>query len=123
MKVGNLLARVLVAVFAAPIIIYLVFYFPHHWGVWILIALAQAAAMWEFFGMTLADSVERGFHLVLGMALCAWLYWQPRYSLAVATPIAVIVPGLFLLFRFGDMATVGRRWASASMGIFYGGIC
>jgi phosphatidate cytidylyltransferase len=122
MKLGNLAARVATAIVAAPVIIFLVFW-EHHWGVWILITLAQAAALWEFFGMTLADNVERGFHLVLGLALCAWLYWQPDTSRAIAAPIAVIVPGLFFLFRFGDMATVGRRWASGSLGIFYAGVC
>jgi phosphatidate cytidylyltransferase len=122
MKLGNLAARVLTAAVAAPIIIFLVFW-KHDWGVWTLITLGSAAAMWEFFGMTLADNVERGFMLVLGVALVSALYWEPRYSVAVAMPVAVIVPGLFLLFRFGDMATVGRRWASASMGIFYAGVC
>jgi len=122
MKIGNLAARVATALVAAPIIIFLVFW-EHDWGVWILITLGSAAAMWEFFGMTLADNVERAFHLVLGLGLCAWLYWMPGVSTAVAMPIAVIVPGIFLLFRFGDMATVGRRWAGASLGILYAGIC
>ena len=35
----------------------------------------------------------------------------------------VIVPGLFYLFRFGDMATVARRWAFTTIGLVYAGIC
>ena len=122
MKLGNLAARVATAIVAAPVIIFLVFW-KHDWGVWILISLAQAAAMWEFFEMTLADTTERAFHLVLGMGLCAWLYWQPQYAAAVVTPAAVILPGLWFLFRFGDIATVARRWSAASLGIFYAGFC
>ena len=122
MKLGNLAARVLTAFVAAPVIIFLVFW-EHHWGVWILISLAMAAAMWEFFGMTLADNVERAFHLLLGMGLCSWIYWQPHIAKQVAVPIAVIFPGLLFLFRFKDMNTVAHRWAGGTLGIFYAGIC
>ncbi len=122
MKLGNLAMRIVTAVVLAPLII-VAMYWKHHEGIWGLVFLCSAAAMWEFFSMTLADKVERWFHLLLGLALTSAIYWKPEIALVVAMPAIVILPGLFYLFRFGDMNTVARRWGLGSLGILYAGVC
>jgi phosphatidate cytidylyltransferase len=121
MKIGNLAARLLTAAVAAPFIIGGV-YWSRHEGVFAMVFLASLAAMWEFFNITLTDKAEKWASLVFGVALCAGWYWEPRVTVAIM-PAIVIVPGLFYLFRFGDMATVARRWAFTALGVLYAGVC
>lgn len=123
MKIGNLAARALVALFAVPILIYAI-YQPRHEVVWGILFIASGLAMREFFGMTIDDATDRAVSLVIGLAACAAFYWLPNdYQPAVvAIVIACVVPMLYYVFRFGDMDSAARRLAFSITGIVYGGL-
>jgi phosphatidate cytidylyltransferase len=81
---------------------------------------------------------DRRFILLTGAVACAALYWLHPLAIGRLSPtdlaadlasvgpllamvIGVVVPGLYFLFRFGDMTTAAPRWAYAITGIFYCG--
>jgi len=135
---GNLAQRALVAVVAVPILL-VVLYVGRPEPTWAVIFVASLLAMREFFAMTLPVP-DRGPALVMGALACAAFYWlDPTIahdyhveSLAVqrvlyAGPtitliLAVVVPGLYYLFRFRDIPTVATRFTATVAGIVYAGI-
>lgn len=122
-KLGNLAARILVAAIAVPLLL-LAVYQPHAWIVWLIVALASAVAMDEFFAMTGADRTDRRVNVAIGVALGAAFYWLPGY-LQPATLFlvgAVLLPFLYYLFRFGDIPTVASRMGAATTGVVYAGL-
>ena len=139
MALGNLAQRFLVAVVAAPILI-LILYVDRPEPTFAVIFLAAILAMREYFAMTL-PAEDRGNALALGTVAIAAFYWlHPPTALSytgdlggrwyaiaafagssVALIFAVIVPGLYYLFRFRDMATVAARYAATVTGIVYAG--
>src|SRR4051812_10198006 len=97
--------------------------------------------MHEFFTMTLPKE-DRVPALVMGALASAAFYWldphtgsyfdpyasHTRYVAgaiyagnAITVVLAVIVPGLYYLFRFRDIATVANRYAATVAGIVYAG--
>jgi len=139
MALGNLAQRFLVAVVAAPILI-LILYVDRPEPTFAVIFLAAILAMREYFAMTL-PAEDRGSALALGTIAIAAFYWlhpptvlsytgdlgSKWYVLAsfagssVALIFAVVVPGLYYLFRFRDMTTVAARYAATVTGIVYAG--
>jgi phosphatidate cytidylyltransferase len=140
LALGNLAQRFLVAIVAVPIIL-VVLHYHRPEPTWGLIFVASLLAMREFFGMTL-PAEDRRTALVLGALACLAFYWldwialhatwdpeQPpqllvRASLAqnaFLAAFAVIVPGLYYLFRFRDIPTVAPRFAATVTGIVYAG--
>ena len=93
-----------------------------------MIFVASLIAMYEFFAMTL-PAEDRRPALVMGGLACLAFYWLDALALApygnhipielqrlafgggstVALMLAVVVPGLFFLFRFRDIPTVANR--------------
>lgn len=138
-KLGNLASRVLVAAVAAPILIYII-YRDRPEYLWGLVMAATLLALYEFFAMALEDRLDR-WAGVIGGALCAaGMYWLSpealsglapeqageagRVALAAMGPVLVLVlavvpPGLYYLFRPGDMATVATRFAYTVTGVVY----
>jgi len=137
---GNLAQRFLVALVAVPILIVILF-LPRPEPAWALIFAASLIAMHELFAMTL-PAEDRRPALVMGAIACAALYWvhpdalrEPfgvrlgeRWQLVgllsgttVALFAAVIVPGLYYLFRFRDIPSVAQRLAATITGIVYAG--
>nr|HEX4319026.1 phosphatidate cytidylyltransferase [Kofleriaceae bacterium] len=135
---SNLLQRFLVAVVAVPILI-VILYWPRPEPTWLLIFVASILAMREFFAMTLPKD-DRDGAMWMGMLACCAFYWlNPhvaylRYGddstytelCELAGPtlpitLAVLVPGLYYLFRFRDMQTVAARFAATVAGIIYAG--
>jgi phosphatidate cytidylyltransferase len=133
---GNLAQRFLVAVVAVPLLLLLLHYHRPE-PTWALIFVASLLAMREFFAMTLPPE-DRGAALVLGGLASAGAYWTSPVALAVyhnsqaldiATlagwPIvlllAVVVPGLYYLFRFRDIPSVAGRLTATVTGIVYAG--
>ncbi|MBS1118565.1 MAG: phosphatidate cytidylyltransferase [Deltaproteobacteria bacterium] len=112
---------------------------------WALIFVASVIAMFEFFAMTLPKP-DRLAALVMGALACAAFYWldfttAETYSLgrhagtgervlmaaisagsAITLLLAVIVPGLYYLFRFRDIPSVAGRFAATVTGIVYAGL-
>jgi phosphatidate cytidylyltransferase len=138
LALGNLAQRFLVAVVAVPILLVILHYHRPE-PTWALIFVASLLAMREFFGMTLPPE-DRRPALVMGAVACAAFYWLDPIALApyhgdvpavlgrlsregsaLATAFAVLVPGLFYLFRFRDMHTVAGRFAATITGIVYAG--
>jgi len=137
LALGNLAQRFLVAVVAAPILIFALHY-ERHEPTWGIMFLASLLAMREFFAMTLPPE-DRLASLLIGAVASAsffWLhpmvvdYYQPAsvmatkaHQLGSAIPVAIALlgPGLYYLFRFGDIATVARRMTATIAGIVYCG--
>jgi len=137
---GNLAQRFLVAVVAVPALL-LIFGLSRPEPTWGLIFVASLLAMHEFFAMTLPKE-DRGPAVIMGAIACAAFYWfdiasvaatfgrgdvpKPMMTLAlggsaVAVFVAVIVPGLYYLFRFRDIPSVAGRYAATVTGIVYAG--
>jgi len=138
LALGNLAQRFLVAVVAVPILLVLLHYHRPE-PTWAVIFVASLLAMHEFFAMTLKEHPEdRGPALVMGALACAAFYWLDMFSLAYAPAshllrgavaagpaitliLAVVVPGLYYLFRFRDIPSVAGRYAATVAGIVYAG--
>jgi phosphatidate cytidylyltransferase len=137
LALGNLAQRFLVAVVAVPILLLLLHYHRPE-PIWALIFVASLLAMNEFFGMTLPKE-DRRAALVMGALATAAFYWLDPLTLAraswapnamqrlaiegsaLATAFAVVVPGLYYLFRFRDIPSVAGRFAATVTGIVYCG--
>lgn len=136
MALGNLAQRFLVAVIAVPLLL-LLLYYDRPEPTWGVIFIASLLAMREFFGMTL-PAEDRGPALVMGGLAAAAFYWLHPATLAyapssqllaglvlggssIAVVLAVIVPGLYYLFRFRDIPSVAGRYAATVAGIAYAG--
>jgi len=136
---GNLAQRFLVALVAVPILL-VILYLPRPEPAWALIFAASLIAMYELFAMTL-PAEDRRPALVMGAIACAAFYWihplalhEPfgvhlgaRWQLVgetgptVAVFLAVVVPGLYYLFRFRDIPSVASRLTATITGIVYAG--
>ncbi len=136
MALGNLAQRFLVAVVAVPVLLLLLHYHRPE-PTWAVIFIASLLAMREFFGMTL-PAEDRGPALVMGGLASAAFYWLDPFSLhyapasqvlrgavmagsSITLILAVIVPGLYYLFRFRDIPSVAGRFAATVSGIVYAG--
>lgn len=142
MALGNLAQRFLVAVVAAPILI-LTLHYGRHEPTWGIIFAASLLAMNEFFAMTLPKE-DRVPALVMGGLASAAMYWLHPLVIqgygvslggtsakllgiaigqsgAVALFLAVVVPGLYYLFRFRDIPSVAGRFGATVAGIVYAG--
>ena len=140
MALGNLAQRFLVAVVAIPILL-VVLYYHRPEPTWALIFAGSLLAMREFFGMTL-PAPDRIPALVLGAVATAAFYWLDSFTVmfeagkaglsdAVMFPamessglvvaFAVVVPGLYYLFRFRDIPSVAGRFTATVAGIVYCG--
>ncbi|MBA3460023.1 MAG: phosphatidate cytidylyltransferase [Deltaproteobacteria bacterium] len=140
MALGNLAQRFLVAVVAVPILLFILHYHRPE-PTWAIMFVASLLAMREFFAMTL-PAEDRGPALVMGALACIAFYWLDPITLAyyqdisalnrvtkfavansgtVALILAVIVPGLYYLFRFRDIPSVAGRYAATVAGIVYAG--
>jgi phosphatidate cytidylyltransferase len=136
LALGNLAQRFLVAVVAVPILL-LVLYYERPEPAWAIIFAASLLAMREFFGMTL-PAEDRTPALVMGGLASAALYWLHPATMSYAPEsrvlagfvmagvtvplvLAVIVPGLYYLFRFRDIPSVAGRYAATVAGIVYAG--
>ena len=139
MALGNLAQRFLVALVAVPILL-VILYLPRPEPAWALIFAASLIAMYELFAMTL-PAEDRRPALVMGAIACAAFYWvhplalhEPfgvrlgaRWELlgeagpTVAVFLAVVVPGLYYLFRFRDIPSVASRLTATITGIVYAG--
>ncbi|MEO6772364.1 MAG: phosphatidate cytidylyltransferase [Kofleriaceae bacterium] len=140
MALGNLAQRFLVAVVAVPILL-LVLHYHRSEPTWALIFVASLLAMREFFGMTLPVE-DRRAALVLGGIATFLFYWLDPIALmyvanrdeypralvslsfegaGLAAAFAVVVPGLWFLFKFRDLPSVASRFAATVTGIIYCG--
>jgi phosphatidate cytidylyltransferase len=140
LALGNLAQRFLVAVVAVPILL-AILYLERPEPTWALIFVAALLAMHEFFAMTLPKA-DRRAALVIGGLACFAFYWIDARALArpfgvelgaraqlvaasgptLVLILAVIVPGLYYLFRFRDIPTVASRFTATVTGVVYAGL-
>jgi phosphatidate cytidylyltransferase len=135
---GNLAQRFLVALVAVPILL-VVLYYHRPEPTWVLIFVASLIAMRELFAMLLPADDRRAALVMGGLAVAAF-YWFDLIAVvgygdavpAVVTRavvagstipllLAVVVPGLYYLFRFRDIPSVAGRYAATVTGILYAG--
>jgi phosphatidate cytidylyltransferase len=133
---GNLAQRALVAVIAVPILL-VVLYYHRPEPAFVLVLGAGVLAMREFFGMTL-PAEDREPALIMGIIACSGFYWLHPTTIALYTDgkllglaihlaelpaiaLAVVVPGLYYLFRFREIPTVAARLTATVTGIVYAG--
>jgi phosphatidate cytidylyltransferase len=133
---GNLAQRFLVAVVAVPILL-VVLYYHRPEPTWAIIFAASLIAMHELFAMVLPPA-DRRPAVILGALAVAAFYWLDPVTLAVYAAslprgvlalggstvpliLAVVVPGLYFLFRFRDIPSVAARFAGTVTGIVYAG--
>lgn len=140
MALGNLAQRFLVAVVAVPILLFIL-YLDRPEPTWGLIFVASLLAMHEYFAMTLPKE-DRRAAVIMGALACLAFYWVDPISLhdpfgiaisgkwqdmgaiagkAVPLVFAVIVPGLYYLFKFRDIPSVAGRIGHTITGIVYAG--
>jgi phosphatidate cytidylyltransferase len=136
LALGNLAQRFVVAVVAVPLLLLLLHYHRPE-PTWAVIFVGSLIAMYEFFAMTL-PAEDRMPALVMGALASAAFYWLDPHTLAyaptsrplygavmagssIALVLAVIVPGLYYLFRFRDIPSVAGRYAATVAGIVYAG--
>jgi phosphatidate cytidylyltransferase len=120
---NNLLARLLTAVVAVPILAGAI-YWSNPLGVWGIVIAATAIGLREWANMTLGAGspvADRAFVVVAGTALGAIFYWCAEQPLVfpVATAAITIATFLWFLFRVGAMETVAARVAFSIAGYFY----
>jgi phosphatidate cytidylyltransferase len=134
---GNLAQRFLVALVAVPILL-VVLYYHRPEPTWALIFAASLVAMHELFAMMLPAEDRRAALMMGGLAALAF-YWLDPITLAgyrglprvlsgavragatIPLVLAVVVPGLYYLFRFRDIPSVAGRYAATVTGIVYAG--
>lgn len=121
MKLGNLTARLATAAVLVPLLI-LAINWDKPYAVWALVFAGSLLSLGEFFAIALDDKAERFFGVGLGGVLSAALYWFPGVATAAVYPAAILLPGLFFLFRFRDLSTVVVRLCTTSFGIVYAGL-
>lgn len=138
MALGNLAQRFLVALVAVPILL-IVLYYHRPEPTWALIFAASLIAMNELFAMLL-PAEDRRAALVMGGFAVAAFYWLDQTALVgygdalpsvvvramragatIPLLLTVVVPGLYYLFRFRDIASVAGRYAATVTGIVYAG--
>ena len=137
MALGNLAQRFLVAVVAVPLLLLLIYYHRAE-STWAVVFVGSLLAMYEFFAMTLPEA-DRRPALVMGALACAAFYWLDVHTLeythtskvlvgavfagsSIALVLAVVVPGLYYLFRFREIASVATRYTATVAGIVYAGL-
>lgn len=115
-------ARIISALIALPIVLYLVHL--GGWGFGGLVLFVGLVCLYEFMGMTQKqDGLTRVLMTGLGGALMLGIMTGKMASLPgmvvfTALPIVVVV---YFLFRTGDMQTVGARASFAFTGLFWAG--
>jgi phosphatidate cytidylyltransferase len=120
MKLDNLVVRLLTVAPLVPLLI-IAIQWERPEAVWGIVFAATVIALIEYFGMALEDRTDRTAGVVFGAALAALAYWGGPAAV-VLLPAIVIVPAIYFLFRFRDLATVMPRLGLSALGLVYAGL-
>ncbi len=119
---SNLVARVLTAVVAVPILLAAIFW-SNPLAVYAIVFLATGIGLREWVNMTMPGSSvgERALVVALGLALSAQLYFRTGDGLGLALGLALglIFVMVFVLLRYGTIETVATRVGAAVAGWIY----
>ena len=121
-KKSDLGPRLVTAVVAIPILLYLIFGAPT-WGFYLLVLWAATTSVWEYCNITYGKEHKEGvwFTSALGAAVFSTLYWKPEFFVA-SLIVATLLVFLFFLFRYKDQAHSSHQIGSSVTGIVYGAI-
>ena len=117
----NLVLRVISAAVLAPPVVLLIFWRRPE-GTALLVHLACALALVEFYGITLKDRPAwlRGLGVLLGVGVSATMVWAPKPELLNAALVgSMLVLALAQLVHLGDSRTAGSSLALLVMGLLY----
>jgi phosphatidate cytidylyltransferase len=120
MNLGNTAVRVITVAPLIPLLLMAIGW-SQPYAVWGIVLVATAIALIEYFAITLDDAVDRNVGIGLGLALALVAYWGGPATMVIL-PLTVIVPALYLLFRFRDLATVVPRAGLMTLGVVYAGL-
>lgn len=121
---------------AVPILL-VVLYYHRAEPTWLVIFAASLIAMHELFAMML-PAEDRKPAVIMGAIAVALFYWLDEHTLAhyyselphgvlalggstLPLLFAVVVPGLYYLFKFREIPSVAARFAGTVTGIVYAG--
>lgn len=119
-KKSDLGPRLLTAVVAIPILIYIIFVAPP-WALFALLLWAGSTSVWEYCNMTFGPNNPRlrDLSAALGGGLFTVMYWAPTHTIALLCA-AVLVVMLYVLFTWKELETASRELAHSVAGIIYG---
>ncbi len=119
---SDLAPRLITAVVAIPILLYLIFAGPL-WAFALLIGWAAATSTWEYVNITIGKEFPTASWLMaaLGAGLFSVMYWAPAH-LVGALAAGVLVPFLVFLFAHKDQKRVTHLMGSAVTGLVYGSV-
>jgi phosphatidate cytidylyltransferase len=120
MKLGNTAVRFITVVPLIPLLV-LAITWSQPYALWGIVFAATGIALIEYFGITLADHIDRDVGIGLGVVLALIAYWGGPAT-AVVLPLTVIVPALYFLFRFRELTTVIGRAGLMTLGVVYAGV-
>ena len=119
-KKSDLAARLITAVVAIPVLLYMIFAAPP-WAFGLLVLWATATSVWEYCNITYGGEHKSGvwFTSALGAALFATMYWRPEFLL-VALVVCGLLVFLFFLFRYKEQSATSHQIGSSITGLVYG---
>lgn len=119
-KKSDLAPRLITAVVAIPVLLYLIFAAPA-WAFGLLVLWAATTSVWEYCNITFGTEHKSGVWFVtgLGAALFATMYWKRDFFVAALVVCSLLV-FLFFLFRYKDQARTSHQIGSSITGLVYG---
>lgn len=115
-RAGGLARRIVTAIVAVPILLWLLFEGPAI-GWLTLLTAAAAISLYEFYEITLSkeDVGVKSVGIALGTLLVPTIYFAPNTDTVIVTVVVAVLAVLFAaLFSFGEL---GRSTALASCGV------
>lgn len=121
-KKSDLLARVITAVVAIPLLLALLFFAPA-WAIFALVTAAGFIVTDEYCSITYGKENRLGRLLssLMSAAVASVLYFAPTFF-APALAAAFMLIFIFFLFTYTDKKKVSHQIGSSITGVVYGGV-
>jgi phosphatidate cytidylyltransferase len=117
---SELASRLLIAVPAIPLLVYVIVWAPRG-AFGLLLAAAGAVAVWEYCSITFGDEHVAGKAIasLLSIGISAVLFFAPALVFEAFVGATIVVANVFL-FTFTDRSRVSHHIASTLTGLLYG---
>lgn len=121
-KKSDLAPRLITAVVAIPLLLYIIFVAPD-WVFFALLAWAGGTSAWEYCSISYGNTDRMGKVLTTfaGVGAFSTLYWAPSSFLFALCGSAVAI-FLYFLFRYQDQQTVSQQIGASVTAIVYGAL-
>lgn len=119
-KKSDLVPRLMTAVVAIPVLLYLIFAAPV-WAFGLLVLWATTTSVWEYCNMTFGKEHKTGVWFVsaLGAALFATMFWRIEFFLPALVVCGLLV-FLFFLFLYKNQRDSSHQIGSSITALVYG---